>query len=222
MTEKQFDSYNKPGDDMKSLKHVLVITAFLMTVIFVVGLFFVEIRLNNIRDEMSEFTARNAAAGSILSGVEETVHNADYYYDDLVTIIRDEQGNIKSLVTNTSRLNTVSNAVNRNIDSRINHIKTYPVSIPLTSIFGSGLVSGLGPDITFRVTLTGTASTSFDNVFDSAGVNQTRHQIMLKVTVKTYVIFGSAVTKHTVTTDVCIAENIIVGITPDAIAQITK
>lgn len=171
---------------------------------------------------MSEFTARNAAAGAILAGVEETVHNAGYYYDDLVTIVRDEEGNIKSLVTNTSRLNTVSNAVNRNVDSRINFIETYPVKIPFTSIIGSELVSGIGPDITFHVTLTGTASTSFDNVFDSAGVNQTRHQIMLKVTVKTYVIFGASVTKHTVSTDVCIAENIIVGITPEAIAQITK
>lgn len=207
---------------MKRLKPKIVITLLLIILIVSVCVILIELRLKNVRDEMSEFTARNAAAGSILSGVEETVHNANYYYDDLVTIVRDEQGNIKSLVTNTSRLNTVSNAVNRNVDSRINHVETYPVSIPLTSIIGSELVSGMGPDITFRVTLTGTASTSFDNVFDSAGVNQTRHQIMLKVTVKTYVIFGASVTKHTVSTDVCIAENIIVGITPEAIAQITN
>lgn len=200
-----------------------ILVALLALLIVVAGIFvFVEFRLKNIRDEMSEFTARNAAAGAILAGVEETVHNADYYYDDLVTVVRDEDGNIKSLVTNTSRLNTVSNAVNRNVDSRINFIETYPVKIPFTSIIGSELVSGIGPDITFHVTLTGTASTTFNNVFDSAGVNQTRHQIMLKVTVKTYVIFGVSVTKHTVTTDVCIAENIIVGMTPDAIAQIAK
>ncbi len=200
-----------------------IIIFLLVLFLVVAGVFvFVEFRLRNIRDEMSEFTARNAAAGAILTGVEETVHNANYYYDDLVTIVRDEQGNVKSLVTNTSRLNTVSNAVNRNVDSRINFIETYPVKIPFTSIIGSELVSGIGPDITFHVTLTGTASTTFDNVFDSAGVNQTRHQIMLRVTVKTYVIFGASVTKHTVSTDVCIAENIIVGITPDAIAQITN
>lgn len=200
----------------------IIIALFVLILIAAGTVVFIEFRLKNIRDEMSEFTARNAAAGSILAGVEETVHNADYYYDDLVTIVRDEQGNIKSLVTNTSRLNTVSNAVNRNVDSRINTVRTYPVSVPLTSIIGSELVSGIGPDVNFYVTLTGTASASFDNVFDSAGVNQTRHQIMLRVTVKTYVIFGASVTKHTVSTDVCIAENIIVGITPEAIAQITK
>ena len=200
----------------------MIVSLLLVVLLISAGVVIIEFRLKNVRDEMSEFTARNAAAGSILEGVEETIHKANYYYDDLVTIVRDDEGNIKSLVTNTARLNTVSNAVNRNVDSRINEIKTYPVSIPLTSILGSELVSGVGPDITFRVTLTGTASTSFDNVFDSAGVNQTRHQIMLKVTVKTYVIFGASVTKHTVSTDVCIAENIIVGITPEAIAQITN
>lgn len=200
------------------------IIAFLMVIFLVVisGIIFVEFRLKNVRDEMSEFTARNACAGAILNGVEETVHNKSYYYDELVTIKRDSQGNVKSIVTNTGRLNTVSNAVNRNVDSKINEIKTYPVKIPLTSLIGGELLSGIGPDISFYVTLTGTASTNFENVFDSAGVNQTRHQIMLKVTVKSYVIFASSVTKHTVTTDVCIAENIIVGITPDAVAQIVK
>ena len=67
----------------------------------------------------------------------------------------------------------------------------------------------------------GTASTNFENVFDSAGVNQTRHQIMLNVSADIYVVFGGSVKNYTVETDVCIAENIIVGITPQAVAQIT-
>ncbi len=201
-------------------KGILIFFAFILSVILFV--IFIELRLKNVRSELSEFTARNAAASAVLNGVEETVHNGAYYYDDLVKIVRDDEGNIKSLVTETSRLNTVSNAVNRNVDKRINQIKSYPVKIPLTSVLGGELLSGIGPNINFYVTLTGTASTSFDNVFDSAGVNQTRHQIMLKVTVKTYVIFGTSVTKHTVSTDVCIAENIIVGITPDAVAQLSK
>lgn len=207
---------------MKRRKPKIIFILLILFTVIISGIIFIEFRLKNVRAEMSEFTARNAAASSILNGVEETIHNANYYYSDLVEIVRDEDGNIKSLVTNTARLNTVSNAVNRNVDDRINEVKTYPVSVPLTSILGGELVSGIGPDITFHVTLTGTASTSFDNVFDSAGVNQTRHQIMLKVTVKSYVIFGASVTKHTVSTNVCIAENIIVGITPDAIAQIAN
>ena len=204
------------------MKRRIIAVISVIIVILILSLVFIEFRIKEVRGELSEFTARNAAASAILNGVEETIHNANYYYSDLVDIVRDEEGNIKSLVTDTARLNTVSNAANRSVDTRINEIKTYPVSVPVTSILGGELLSGIGPGVTFYVTLTGTASTSFDNVFDSAGVNQTRHQIMLKVTVKAYVIFGASVTKHTVSTNVCIAENIIVGITPDAIAQMTN
>ena len=207
---------------MKRRTVVILIILGVITAISVVLLIFVESRVREVRTEMSELTARNKAASAILNGVEETIKNARIYYSDIVEIVRDENGDVKSLITDTARLNTVSNAVNRNVDKRISDIESCPVKIPITSLTGEGILSGLGPCVTFYVTVTGTASTSFENVFDSAGVNQTRHQIMLKVTVKTYVILGRSVNKYTVTTDLCIAENIIVGITPDAIAQLQQ
>lgn len=207
---------------MKRRTAVILIILGVLTAISVVLLIFVESRVREVRTEMGELTARNKAASAILNGVEETIKDADLYYSDLVEIVRDENDDVKSLITDTARLNTVSNAVNRNVDKRISDIKSCPVKIPITSLTGEGILSGLGPCVTFYVTVTGTASTSFENVFDSAGVNQTRHQIMLKVTVKTYVILGRSVNKYTVTTDLCIAENIIVGITPDAIAQLQQ
>lgn len=207
---------------MKRRTAVILIILGVLTAISVALLIFVESRVREVRTEMGELTARNKAASAILNGVEETIKDADLYYSDIVEIVRDENDDVKSLITDTARLNTVSNAVNRNVDKRISDIKSCPVKIPITSLTGEGILSGLGPCVTFYVTVTGTASTSFENVFDSAGVNQTRHQIMLKVTVKTYVILGRSVNKYTVTTDLCIAENIIVGITPDAIAQLQQ
>ncbi len=151
--------------------------------------------------------------------------------DDLIPVTRkdadgfikyDENGNVKSIGTDTARLNTVSNAVNRNVDKRISEMKSIPVSIPVSSIFGDEIVSGLGPKLTFYVTMTGSASTKFQNVFDSTGVNQTRHQIMLNISVDVYVIFGRKIEKYKSESNVCIAESIIVGNTPSALAQMTK
>ncbi len=204
--------------NLKRLILIVLIAVAFFAICFTV---FLEIKLKDVRSELSELTARNAAASAILNGVEETIQKAGYYYSDLVEIVRDEEGNIKSLVTNTAGLNTVSNAVNRNVDNRISEMKTYPVSVPITTVMGGELISGIGPKIKFYVTLTGTASTGFENEFSSAGVNQTLHRIMLKITVKTYVVFGKSVSKYTVTNTVCIAENVIVGITPNAVAQLT-
>lgn len=202
------------------------ITAFVFAVIFIVGLLcavvLTEYRMKYVREELSAFTAQNCAASAILNGVEETIKGFELIYSDIVRIERDEQNNVKSVITDTAKLNSVSNAANRNVDRRINSIDTFPVEFPLSALFSDELFSGLGPKIRFYVTLTGTASTHFENEFESAGINQTWHRIVLIIEVNTYVIFGGKVTNYTVTNEFCVAENIIVGITPDAFADISK
>ena len=207
---------------MKKDKKTLFLIAAVLLIFLVASVVFIEFRMKFIRAEISEFTARNAAAGAILNGVEESLKNAQIYYSDIVEIHTDSGGNVKSIQTDTAKLNTVSNAVNRNVDKRISEMKSVPVKIPLTSFFGDEILSGLGPEMTFYVTMTGSASTKFENVFDSTGVNQTRHQIMLNVSAEVYVIFGRKIEKYNVKSNVCIAESIIVGAAPEALAQMTK
>lgn len=207
---------------MNSKIKTVIIILIIMFIFFIASVILIEFRIKIIRKDVSEFTARNAAASAILNGVEETVKDAKIYYSDIVNLNVDENGNIKSISTDTAKLNTVSNAVNRNVDKRISEMKNIPVKIPLTSFFGDEIISGLGPEITFYITMTGSASTNFENVFDSTGVNQTRHQIMLNVSVDVYVVFGKRIEKYTVDSNVCIAESIIVGNTPDALAQLTE
>ncbi len=207
---------------MKRDKRCFVFLLAVILIFLIVSVVFVEFRLRLIRDEMSEFTARNAAAGAILNGVEETVKNAGIYYNDIVEIHTDKKGEVKSVQTDTAKLNTVSNAVNRNVDKRISEMKNIPVKIPLTSFFGDEIISGLGPSITFYVTMTGSASTKFNNVFDSTGINQIRHQIMLDISVDVYVIFGRKIDKYNVKSNVCIAESIITGTSPNAFANLSE
>ena len=198
-----------------------VLTSFILAMILLL-LFLAERRMKTVREELSAFTAQNCAAGAILNGVEETIKDFKVIYSDIIKIERDEEGNVKSLVTDTAKLNSVSNSAIRNVDRRINCMKSFPVSIPVTSLFNDEIFAGLGPEVTFYVTLTGTSSAHFENVFESAGFNQTMHRIVLKIEVTTYVIFGGEVKIYTVKNDFCVAENIIVGITPDAVAQVTK
>ena len=205
----------------KDKKAVIYILAVLL-IFAVASIVFIEFRMKAVRSEISEFTARNTAAGAILNGVEESLKNAELIYSDIVEIHTDENGSVKSIQTDTAKLNTVSNAVNRNVDKRISEMKSVPVKIPLSSFFGDEILSGLGPAITFYVTMTGSASTKFENVFDSTGVNQTRHQIILNVSAEIYVIFGRKIEKYDVKSNVCVAESIIVGTPPEALAEMTK
>lgn len=94
---------------MNSKIKTVVLILIIMIIFFIASVILIEFRIKIIRKDVSEFTARNAAASAILNGVEETVKDAKIYYSDIVNLNVDENGNIKSISTDTAKLNTVSN-----------------------------------------------------------------------------------------------------------------
>ncbi|MBP3939156.1 MAG: sporulation protein YunB [Clostridia bacterium] len=185
-----------------------------------VGLFvFLELRIDGVRDEFSSLEAKSIASSALSEGLEKTLVDRKLNYDDVVSFTYDSEGNIKSLSINTVILNTIGNEIGSKTDEYINSVEAYKVSLPVTSLFGSQLFAGMGPDISFYVTMRGITSTKFENHFEDDGVNQTRHQIFLDVTVRMNIVFRGEVTVVEYNSDVCIAESIIVGEIPSTFAD---
>lgn len=204
---------------MKRRRKIILPTVAVVLLASVGFFVFLEIRIESVRDEFSSLEARSVASAALTAGLEETLEDYKLNYDDIVSFTYDEEGNIKSLSTDTVLLNTIGNEIGSNTDEYINSTGTYKVSLPLTSLLGGQLFAGMGPDISFYVTMRGLTSTKFENHFEDEGVNQTRHQIFLDVTVKMNVVFRGNVTVVEYNADVCIAESIIVGGIPGAFAD---
>ena len=185
-----------------------------------VGIFaFVEFRIRDIRDELSTLEANSVASSALTAGLEKALADYKLNYSDIVSFTYGENGDIKSLSADIITLNTLGNEIGTNTDSYINEIGTHEITLPVSSLLGVQLLSGIGPDISFFVTMRGLTSTSFENKFEAAGVNQTRHQIFLCVTIRTHVIFGGRVNIVEYNSEICIAESIIVGVTPSTFAS---
>lgn len=185
-----------------------------------VGVFlFLEFRVKSVRDELSVLEANSVASSALTAGLTEALDDYKLNYSDIVSFTYDADGNIKSLSADIITLNTLGNEIGNKTDDYINKIGTYKISLPVSALLGVQLVSGIGPDLSFYVTMRGLTSTSFENKFEDEGVNQTRHQIFLNVTIKTHVIFGGDVKIVEYNSEVCIAESIIVGVTPNTFAD---
>ena len=63
--------------------------------------------------------------------------------------------------------------------------------------------------------------TEVENRFESAGINQTRHRILLRVTAKMTVLIAGYAAPASVSTEVCVAETVIVGSVPENYTVIT-
>ena len=143
-------------------------------------------------------------------------------YADLIKFGRDKNGNIVSVTTDAYYLNKIGNNIGDEIDKHINQMKSYVIKIPFSVLFSEQLINGRGPKIPMIFVMTGITTTDFENKFTAAGVNQTHHRIMMNITVNTYVIHSGNVTVVPYKTNVCIAESIVVGITPQTFAEIIR
>ena len=99
--------------------------------------------------------------------------------------------------------------------SRIDQVSARELSIPVGSLTGSPLLAGRGPRISVRMESVGSSSARFENQFESAGINQTKHRIVLRIDVYVSILLPgySAVTQ--VSNEITVAETVIVGEVPD-------
>lgn len=195
-----------------------------MLLIVPIGVLFImaEIRISNVRKELISYAARNAASAATTAGVEKSLDTDKVRYADLIKFGRDQSGNIVSVTTDAYYLNKIGNNIGDEIDKHINQMKSYIIKIPFSVLFSEQLINGRGPKMPLVFVMTGITTTDFENEFTAAGVNQTHHRIMMSITVNTYVIHSGNVTVVPYKTNVCIAESIVVGITPQTFAEIIR
>ena len=199
---------------------IILLPAVVIVLVATVGIFvFLEHKIKSVRDELSVLEANTIASSALTAGLETALEKFKINYDDIVTFEYDSDGKIKALSTDILILNTLGNEIGTNTDRTINEIGVYCIRVPITSLLGIQLLSGIGPQIPFYVTMRGITSTTFENEFGDEGINQTRHQIYMNVQIKTYIIFSGEVTVVEYESKICIAESVIVGVTPGTFAD---
>lgn len=207
---------------MKRKRKITPIVAVLLIVPIGVLFIMAEIRISNVRKELISYAARNAASAATTAGVENSLDTDKVRYADLIKFGRDQSGNIVSVTTDAYYLNKIGNNIGDEVDKHINQMKSYIIKIPFSVLFSEQLINGRGPKMPLVFVMTGITTTDFENEFTAAGVNQTHHRIMMSITVNTYVIHSGNVTVVPYKTNVCIAESIVVGITPQTFAEIIR
>ena len=97
----------------------------------------------------------------------------------------------------------------------MSEVSTSELSIPVGTLTGSTLLAGRGPCIRVRMQAVGSADASLRNAFSAAGINQTRHQILLHVDVYTGILLPGFTASTKVSNEIAVAETVIVGSVPE-------
>lgn len=149
-----------------------------------------------------------------ISNEQATIVMANYKYQDLCTIEKDESGRIKMIKSNIIPVNEIISDVAVKIQNELNKTQDGEVFIRLGTLTGSKFLSGRGPKVNFKIATIGNVETDLKSEFSSAGINQTLHRIYLQVKCKVIVLTPFSSIEEEITNQVLLAEAVIVGDIP--------
>lgn len=162
---------------------------------------------------VAETQATWCVASAINNAILEKVA-ANVNYGDLIETERDYKNQIVFMQINTSLLNGIKSSAAIEIQRTLQELKKIPINIPFGQIFGLRLFANMGPNIKLTIVPAGIVKVDIADSFEAAGINQTRHRVYLSVESEVKVVFPLIDNAVLVSTQIPIADAIIVGPVP--------
>lgn len=172
-------------------------------------------RMRPLLESLATTRVSNTVNRIIFEAVNESVQSGDISYEELISLEKDNDGKITAVHSNMAAFNRLQSQILDIVLARIDQVSARELSIPVGTLTGSALLAGRGPRISVRMESVGSSSARFENRFDSAGINQTNHQIVLNVDVSIAILLPGLTTATTVSAAVTVAETVIVGTVPE-------
>ena len=168
---------------------------------------------------LAETQVRNTTSDLINDAIDKQIQTGNIQYDRIVYFEKDLDGRITALKTNMSEVNRLKTDILNLINDEILALDTTDLGIPIGSLILPELISGRGPSIPVRILSIRNSDAFFTSDFSEAGINQTLQQVNMEVCVDVAVLVLGKTNYFTVSSQVVVAETIIVGQVPNTFLQ---
>ena len=203
---------------VRFLRRLIVLT-LILSIVAVFGVFLFRRQYQQVILHLAQTQVKNATADLINDAIDKQIEIGNIHYDRIVYFEKDLDGRITALKTNMSEVNRLKTDILNLINDEILAVDTAALGVPLGSIFLPEFLSGKGPSIPVQILSIRNSDASFHSHFSEAGINQTLQQITMDVSVDVAVLVLGETDYFTVSSQVVVAETIIVGDVPDTFLQ---
>ncbi len=194
----------------------------LLGLAFTAVLVLARLRFYPLARDMAVMRVSNKTGNLINDAVDGQIKQDAVDYGSMVLLEKDKAGRVTALKTNIGEVNRLKTRILDTVNQDIEELDVEDLGIPLGNLILPALFSGQGPLLPVRILSVRNSDATFRNRFAQAGINQTLHQIIMDVTVQINIVTPAGVESVDVSSEVVVAETVIVGIVPDSYLAITK
>lgn len=191
----------------------------ILLVVVIAGIILFRVRFNDAIRALAQTQVTNTTSDLINDAIDRQIEDGTIQYDRMVYFEKDLDGRITALKTNMSEVNRLKTNILNLINDEILALSTDDLGVPLGNLFLPEFLSGRGPDIPVQILTIRNSDASFSSNFTQAGINQTLQQINMQVSVDVTVLVLGQTNSFTVSSQVIVAETIIVGDVPNTYFQ---
>ncbi len=194
-------------DRLRSILTVVLLLTVGLTLLF-------RLRLAPMAEQLIVTQVDNQASDAINAAIDEQITSGEIDYDRMISVEKDAKGNVNALHTNIAEINRLKTSILKRVDEKLENLSMEELSVPIGSVLLPELLSGRGPKIPVRVLAVRTSDAVFRSSFESAGINQTKHSIMIDIHVVITILTWTGTQEIAVDSSVVAAETVIVGTVP--------
>ncbi len=192
----------------------------LIAIVFIlIFIWILNVRFIYLAKDIAQSRAQYLTLHAINETIKECFQNGGGY-EQLIVMQKDSNGSIMAVNTDITKLNSLKSIISTGVTERMNDMDTAQIMVPVSNLLGISVFSAVGPKIQMRVVPLPDVQIDFEDQFTSAGINQTKLEIMLKVKVNLSILMPAMRSGATVATTVPVAQTILLGNVPSQYTNI--
>ena len=190
----------------------------IICLLFIGVLFYFQRNVTKVLISISEATIRSITTVAVNDAIYYTL-NDTMRYEDLITIDRDEGGNVTSITTDSLKINRIARDTAYLSQENLNKMSAEGILVPIGALTGIEALAGFGQKINIKIIPISNVECRFVSKFTDAGINQTKHSLYLEIVSDISIIMPSKSTNLASTIEVLICESVITGKIPEVYLQ---
>lgn len=170
--------------------------------------------VNPVVIEATEHAVFSLSTSAVSDAIYDVLEEENITYDDLVNVEYNNDGDISLITLETIRLNMIARRFYQVAQVYLDNMGEQGIDVALGTFTGLPFLNGIGPKINLKLISIGAMTSTFENKFLSAGINQTNHSIFIRLYASVSMILPCYEKKIDSVTEMLIAESVLIGKVP--------
>lgn len=195
---------------VRKKRYIIYIFIFLLFLLYLYN--YVDRNIKPTLIAVAEVRAKSVTTKAINDTIKSKIKE-DINYENLILVKYDLEGRVSLMQANTILMNSIAADMALEVQEQLKNLSNSKVKVPLSNTFNRYLINL--PSLNLQIQPQGSVNVGFATEFEEAGINQTRHRIYLIVSTDIRIIVPLISKTINITTNIPIAETVIIGDVPE-------